>query len=96
MSEELKINEGHLALRTLGKVFYLSGVVSTLVVSPFYAWQHWEVLSITTWLILFMVAPVVNGFVSIIFLLLTFPVYRWLATKNLFGFGVVVINREQK
>lgn len=89
MPEIVKSEEGVIAFWTLGKIFYLSGVVSTLIASPFYAWKHWEDLSVSTWGLLFVVAPVVNGFLSLLFLLVTFPIYKWMAAKNIFDFRVV-------
>lgn len=96
MPETLKTEKGVLAFWTLGKIFYLSGVMSTLIASPFYAWKHWESLSVSTWGILFVVAPVVNGFLSLLFLLVTFPVYRWMATKNVFDFSVLQFRDRSK
>lgn len=69
MPETLKTEEGILTFGTLGKVFYLSGVISTLIASPIYAWTHWENLSVATWGVLFVVAPIANGFISLVFLL---------------------------
>ena len=89
MPEALKTEKGVLAFWTLGKIFYLSGVISTLIASPLYAWKHWENLSVSTWGILFVAAPVINGFLSLLFLLVTFPVYKWMAGKNLFNFSML-------
>ena len=89
MSEIVKLEEGVISFWTLGKIFFLSGIVSTLIASPFYAWKQWETLSVSTWGLLFVLAPIANGFISLLFLLVTFPIYRWMATKNLFNFREV-------
>lgn len=96
MPEAVKNEEGIINFKTLGKIFFLSGVISTLIASPIYAWNHWADLSVGTWIILFFVAPIINGFISLVFLLVTFPVYRWLARKNVFNFRRLSFVVEQQ
>lgn len=85
--------QGTIAFSTLGKIFFLSGVVSTLLASPFYAWNHWGELAPSTWVILLFVAPIINGFISLIFMSVAFPIYKWLAKNNFFGFGVIKLRK---
>jgi len=93
MPETIKTEKGVLAFGALGKIFFLSGVVSTAIASPFYAWQHWDSLGITTWVILFVGAPIANGFVSMVFLLVTYPVYKWLVKAKRLGFELIHFNQ---
>lgn len=90
MQEEIGIKKigGVLSFNSLGKIFYLSGVVSTLLASPLYAWQHWADLGVFTWVLLFVIAPIVNGFISLVFLAVAYPIYKVMARKNILSFGI--------
>ncbi|MBK6742261.1 MAG: hypothetical protein IPG66_04500 [Hydrogenophilales bacterium] len=87
---------GILSFGTLARPFLLSGVITTLVASPIYAWMHWGELSMFTWLFLFVAAPIINGFISLLFLLVTYPVFRWLAAKGAFGVGRIQFHAADK